>query len=235
MWLVNEDAALKLKLQGLIVSDANSSSRSVTVKYMNPEVEISDLTFPCIIIAHDGWYPAPERMHDGYTTLPYAPEGLDPWFADTGPETTLFNPNDSPYFSQWFPIPYNFDYTISVYTRFMHEHAIPIISALAQYDYLHPKYGYLNIPQDGTKRTLQLLAGPSMNYDKDKNDKRMFRIDYKVRIFSELIPQIIQPTLAKTVHVDFSIYNSNEDLTIASVQESKSLLSVGTAMTWNVN
>lgn len=235
MWLVNEDAALKLKLQGLFVSDANSSNRPVVVKYMNPEVEISDLTFPCIIIAHDDWSPAPERMHDGYTTLPYAPEGLPAWFNDTGPGTTNFDPNDSPYYAQWFPIPYNFDYTISVYTRLMHEHMIPLISMLAQYDYLHPKYGYLNVPQDGTKRTLQLLGGTPISYAKDKNDKRMFQVDYKIRIFSELIPQIIQPTLAKAVNIDFSIYNSFENLTIAAVQESKSLLSVGTALAWNVN
>lgn len=232
MWLLNEDAALKFKLQGLFVSDANSSSRPVIVKYKNPESEVSDLTFPCIIIDHDGWYPAPERMHDGFIKLPYAPEGEDTWFADTGPATTVFQPEDSPYYS-WFPIPYNFDYIISVYARFMHEHTIPLVAALAQYERLHPKFGFLDIPQDGTKRTLQLLAGPSLITGKDNNDKRFFQVDYKVRVFSELVPQIVQPILTKSINLDLSVYNSSENLTEASIKESRGLLSVGIPISWN--
>ena len=232
-WLLNEDAALKLKLQGLTVSDANNSSRTVPVRFRLPEVEIADLTFPIIIISHDGWYPATERMHDGYTNLPYSPEGLDPWFSDTGPATTTFNPDDSQYYS-WFPIPYNFDYMITVYARFMHEHTIPLVAALAAYDRLHAKYGFLDIPQDGTKRTMQLLGGPSLNTGKDENDKRLFWVDYKVRVFSELVPEVVQPVLATLVNVDLSVYNSLEDLTIESIKESKSLLSVGTSVAWNV-
>jgi hypothetical protein len=228
------EKSLKLKLQGLIVSDANNSARQVLVRYKNPETEIADLNFPIIIISHDGWYPATERMHDGYVNLPYAPENYNPWFADTGPETTDFNPDDSPYYS-WFPIAYNFDYVITVYTRFMHEHMIPIVSSLAQYDRLHAKYGYLDVPQDGTKRTMQLLGGPALNTGKDVNDKRLFWADYKIRVFSELVPEIVQPVLANLVNLDLSVYSSTENLTIASVQESKSLLSVGVPITWNVN
>lgn len=234
IWLLNEDAALRFKLQGLTVADANNPARKVLVRYKNPESEVADLDLPIIIIDHDGWYPAPERMHDGYVKLPYAPEGEPTWFADTGPATTIFDPNDSPYFSQWFPIPYNLDYLITIYSRFMHEHSMPLVAALSQYDYLHPKYGYLNVPQDGTKRTLQLLGGPSLTSGKDKNTKRFFRVDFKIRVFSELIPQIIQPLLATSVNLDLSVYNSSEDLTLASVQEAKGLLSVGTSVAWNV-
>src|SRR5215467_9787661 len=124
-WLLNEDAALKLKLQGLTVSDATNASRPVPVRFRLPEVEVSTLTFPIIAIEHDGWYPAPERMHSGYTNVPYAPEGFNPWWDDSGgPANAEFDPNDSPYFG-YFPVPYNFDYIITVYTRFMHEHMLP--------------------------------------------------------------------------------------------------------------
>lgn len=233
-WLTNEDAALKLKLQGLTVSDANNSARPVPVRYRLPESEISDLTLPLIVISHDGWYPATERMHDGYTRLPYAPEGLNPWFADTGPATTTFRPDESPYYS-WFPIPYNFDYIVTVYARFMHEHTIPLVSALAQYNKLHAKFGFLDIPQDGTKRTLQLLGGPKLNTGKDENDKRFFWVDYKIRVFSELVPEVIQPILATMINLDLSVYSSTEDLVLPNIIESKGLLSVGAAIAWNVN
>jgi len=232
-WLLNEDAALKLKLQGLTVSDANSSNRPVPVRFRLPETEVADLTFPIIVISHDGWYPAPERMHSGYAKLPYAPEGYNPWFADTGAATTTFDPTDSPYYS-WFPVPYNFDYQITVYARLMHEHTIPLVSALAQYSRLDPRIGFLDIPQDGTKRTMQLLGGPELQTGKDNNGKRLFWVNYKVRVFSELVPSVIQPILANRVNLDLSVYNSTQDLSITDLIEVKALLSVGSpAISWN--
>lgn len=233
-WLLNEDAALKLKLQGLTVSDANNSQRIVPVRFRLPEAEVADLSFPIVVISHNGWYPAPERMHDGYAKVPYAPEGLPTWFADTGPATTTFEPMDSPYYS-WFPIPYNFDYQVTVYARFMHEHTIPLVAALAQYDRLHAKYGFLDIPQDGTKRTMQLLGGPELQTGKDNNGKRLFWVNYTVRVFSELVPAIVQPILATQINLDLSVYSDSTDLLPSNLIEEKSLLSVGSSVAWNTS
>ena len=234
-WLLNEDGALKLKLQGLRVFDANSpvSGRPVPVRFRLPESEVADLTFPIVIITHQGWYPAPERMHDGFTTLPYAPEGFAPWWKDTGPDTTTFDPLAGPYYS-YFPIPYNFDYQVTVYSRFMHEHTIPLVSALAQYERLHPKYGFLDIPQDGTKRTMQLIGGPDLRSGTDNNGKRIFWVDYKVRVFSELLPTIYTYPPVKEINVDLSEYSSTTDITANHLIESKSLLSVGVPIEWSV-
>jgi hypothetical protein len=172
-------------------------------------------------------------MHDGFIRIPYAPEGYVPWFADTGPATTTFLPEESPYWG-WFPIPYNFDYQVTVYSRFMHEHTIPLVSAMAQYDRLHPKFGFLDIPQDGTKRTMQLLSGPELQTGKDNNNKRIFWVNYTVRVFSELVPAIVQPILATSINLDFSVYSDPGDLTPSNLMESKGLLSVGTSSAWNV-
>lgn len=233
-WLLNEDAALKMKLQGLQVSDANApSGRPVPVRYRLPETEVADLTFPIIVISHLGWYPAPERMHDGYGKLPYAPEGYAPWWNETGAATTTFDPCDSPYYS-WFPIPYNFDYRVTVYSRIMHEHMIPLVSALAQYERLHPKYGFLDVPQDGTKRTMQLMGGPDLKTGKDDNGKRIFWADYRIRVFSELLPPIYQPVPVTDINLDLSVYTDTIDLTPSNLIESKGLLSVGTPVAWNV-
>lgn len=234
-WLLNEDAALKLKLQGLTVIDANApNGRPVPVRFRLPQTEVSDLTFPIIVIDHDGWYPAPEREHRGFVKLPYAPEGFEPWWNDTGPSSTVFNPSDSPYWS-FFPIPYNLDYYVTVYARIMHEHTIPLVSQLAAFNRLHPRFAFLDVPQDGTKRTLQLLGGPALTTEYDSDGKRLFSVRYKVRVFSELVPEIIQYVMSKQINLDISVYQNIEDLSVQEVVESKALLSVGVPLGWNVS
>jgi hypothetical protein len=223
-------------LQGLQVTDTNApGGRIVPVRFRLPETEVADLTFPLIVIDHDGWYPAPEREHRGYIQLPYAPEGFNPWWADTGPATTTFQPSDSPYWS-FIPIPYNLDYYVTVYTRIMHEHTIPLVSQLAAYDRLHPKFAFLDVPQDGTKRTLQLLGGPSLIAEYDNNGKRFFQIKYKIRVFSELVPQIAQYPKVTSMNIDLSVYDDITDLTGEGLAESIGLLSVGgPSIAWNTD
>lgn len=235
-WLLNEDAALKAKLQGVQVFDTNDpNGRNVPVRFRLPETEVSDLTFPIIVISHNGWYLANEREHRGFIQLPYAPEGLAPWWDDSGgPAEAIFEPVNSPYQS-YFPLPYNFDYKIEVYARFMHEHTIPIVSTLAAYNRLNAKFGFLDIPQDGTKRTLQLLGGPDLDTLKDDNDKRLFKVTYLVRVFSELVPAVVQSVLATSVNLDLSVYNNNTDLTGSALQEARGILSVGASMAWNID
>jgi len=229
-WIFNEDMALKKKLQGLTVSDANSTGRVVPVRYRLPEIEVADLTFPIIVITHLGWFPAPERMHDGYVEIPYAPEGYPDWWF---PPNSDFNPLLSPYYS-WFPTPYNFDYQVTVYGRYMHEHMIPLISSLAQYDRLHARFGFLDIPQDGTKRTMQLLGGPELVYTHDGDDKRLFYASYRIRVFSELLGEINVPAVVRLINLNIGVYTDVIDITEPEYLESKALLSVSSpAIAWN--
>lgn len=235
-WLLNEDAALKFKLQGLTVFDGNApTGRGVPVKYRLPETEPSNLTFPIIGIEHIGWYYAPERSHEGYIQVPYAPEGFNTWWDDSGgPAIAQFAPSDSPYFAD-FPVPYNLDYQVVFYTRFVHEHMMPIIATLAGQNYFHPKYGYLNVPQDGTKRTLQVLGGPDLEDGYDDNGKRYFKANYLIRVFSELVPSIVQAVLAKQINLNLDVYTDTTDLTSTALVMSKGILSVGTSSAWNVS
>lgn len=234
-WLLNEDAALKFKLQGLQVKDANApNGRNVPVRYRLPETEVADLTFPIIVIQQDGWYPAPEREHRGFVQLPYAPEGYNSWWNDSGSATTVFDPNDSPYWS-FFPYPYNIDYFVTVYSRFMHEHTIPLVSQLAAFDRLHPKFAFLDVPQDGTKRTMQLLSGPSLEPTRDGDGKRLFAVSYKVRVFSELVPQVVQYVNATTMNLDFSVYTDPDNISETEISSQIGILSVGADLAWNTN
>lgn len=233
-WLFNEDMALKQKLQGIQVFDKNDpNGRNVKVRFRLPETEISNLDFPIIVISHNGWYLATEREHRGFTNLPYAPENFAPWWDDSGGAAVAqFKPTDSPYFS-YFPLPYNFDYIIDVYTRFMFEHAMPIISQLAAPNRLDPKFGFLDIPQDGTKRTMQLLGGPDFYTQEDENGKRLFQISYLIRVFSELVPAIVQAALANIVNIDLSVYADTADLHHNAMQENVGIISASTTASWN--
>lgn len=234
-WLLSEDAAMKFKLQGLQVTDANApNGRSVPVRFRLPQTELSDLTFPLIVIQQDGWYPAPDREHRGFVQLPYAPEGYEPWWTDTGPATTTYNPSDSPYWS-FFPYPYNIDYYVTVYARFMHEHTIPLVSQLAGISRLHPKFAYLDIPQDGTIRTMQLLSGGSLEPTRDGDGKRIFTVSYKVRVFSELVPQVLQYNSLSTINLDLSVYTDTNNISSSEISSQIGVLSTGTDLAWNTD
>ena len=235
-WLFNEDYALKIKLQHMTVTDANNpQGKEVKVRYRLPEVEVSNLDFPIVIISHNGWPIANDREHRGFIQLPYAPEGFATWWDDSGgPSKAEFSPADSPYYS-YFPIPYNLDYRVDVLSRFMTDHAMPLIVQLAQYERLHPKFGFLDVPQDGTKRTMQLLGGPEMTTLKDENDKRLFQTTYLVRVFSEMIPEVVEPALANLINLDLSVYTDTTNLTgTEPFSESRGILSVGGSTSWNI-
>lgn len=239
-WLLNEDAAMKGLLQGITVTDANAppDGRAVPVVYRLPETEIVGLTYPCIIIEHLGWFYAPERAHRGYEQIPYAPEGYPAWW-DTSVADQEFRPADSPY-AGYFPIPYNFDYQVTVMSRYYHEHLLPIVSDLAQFGRLHPVYGYLDVPQDGTKRSLFVNAGPEYTSGKDDEDKHLLQATYNVRVCSELLGPIDTTvqyggvgTLVTRVITDISCYTDLSDLSKPELVKSFGKLSVGTATSWN--
>jgi hypothetical protein len=222
-WLRNEDAAIKMKLQGLQVFDGNApTGRSVPVRYRLPEDELANLSYPIIIIEHAGLYPDPAREHRGYIQVPYVPEGYAPWW---NPAATTINPAESPYYS-YFPLPYNFDYQITLYGRFMTQHIQPLVTTLATEQYLPYHMGYLQIPQDGTTRSMFLQGGPEFSYGKDEDGKRIFKVSYLIRVFSEIVPAVTAMaeyggTLVpvNTVDIDLSVYSDTNDLVMDSPAE----------------
>ena len=166
-WIYNEDAALKLKLQGLQVTDANApSGRTVPVRFRLPEDELATLSYPLIIIEHRPITFRGNEQHRGYIQIPYAPEGYSEWFQDG----QNFAPDTSPYWG-WFPIAVNLNYAVTVYTRKMPGHLQPLMVQLSLNPYLPFQFGFLDIPQDGTVRSMFLDGGPEIEYGKDNDDK----------------------------------------------------------------
>lgn len=227
-WIRNEDAALKAKIQGLNVFDGNAPApvgRPVPVRYKLPEDELANLSYPILIIEHVGMYPDPEREHRAgpMYQIPYAPEGYAPWWnADAEPETA--DPSQSPYFG-YFPIPYNFDYKITLYARFMNTHAQPLVAQLLQEQYLPYHMGYLQVPQDRTTRSMFLMGGPTWNYAKDEDDKRIIQVTFMIRVFSELV--VVNQSLesfggtlvpVNSVDIDLSVYSDVQDIDLTTPQ-----------------
>lgn len=192
-WISNEDGAIKAKLTGLTVTAAGSvNPLPVDVRFTIPEDEYADFTYPLITLTHALIERDPERESRGYISLSSLPENVDPALG--------------PYFAE-FPIPYNIDYQIILYTRFI-EHRTPLVATLATLDYLPERFGYLQIPQDATVRRLDLLGGPELNSGRDSNGKRLFTATYRVRVSTELYllgaPVTFPAVQTVVTHVDDS-------------------------------
>jgi hypothetical protein len=233
-WIYNEDAALKLKLQGLTVSDANNPARPVPVRYRLPEDELATLTYPIVIIEHLPMSFARERAHRNFLKLNYAPDGFPIWW---DPAKNTFDPNESPYMSE-FPLPVNLDYKVTIYCRKMVEHLQPLIAQLALQPYLPFQFGFLDVPQDGTIRNMFLMEGPETEYGKDQDNKRLFRCSYMVRVMSEVIPEVFVNGLfngiVKQINLDLGCYADVTDLTTELVAANQAIISTGPNLAFNV-
>lgn len=204
-WLLNEDEALKKKLTGLTISSVNDANKSVPVRFRFPETELAKVTFPMIVIEHNGLTRAEDREHHGSQIfLPYAPEGYDLWSDPT-------DPTKSPYRSEW-PIPYDIDYVVTLYSRHaMHDRLLT--SRLMQDDMFH-RFGFLEIPQDGTVRRLDTIGGPFPADIIDDEGKRLFRKAWTVRVSSELLPSQITvfTNIVNKVTFDLNYYADAYDI-----------------------
>jgi hypothetical protein len=183
MFIFNEDRAMKNKFANLVVTDINApdSGRPVQVIWLDSEAELTNLTYPSIVIANTGIAFDAERAHAGWAQLPYTPENFSDWLSDTNTDVT-----NSPYWA-FTPIPYNINYQIEVLAR-NNQHSTFLTSILAGPDYLSTRHGYLVIEEDGTVRRLDLMAGPERQNTHDTDDKRIFHTVYTVRVSTELLP-----------------------------------------------
>lgn len=208
------------------------------VRYLLPEDELANLTYPIFIIKHAGMYPDAEREHRGRIKLPYSPEGQPEWWSDD----TQADVTQSPYYAD-FPMPWRLNYEITLYARFMTQHVMPLKAILAGENYLHPKFAYLNIPQDGTTRSMFLLGGPEESYGTDEDGKRLLTVTYLVSVFAELAEnvQVMQAyggTLVpvNAVGLDLKVYSDVANITMstpAEIEANRGILSVGVGSSFN--
>lgn len=192
-FLINEDRALKLKLQGLVVHDATAppAGRKVTVRFRNPEYELADAVYPLVMIEHVRISRSEEREMRGPVSVHYAPEGYPGW-----PDMT--DPQQSPYQAES-PIPLDIDYQVDAYCR-KELHLIELVDQMVRFHRIPHRFGYVAVPEDGTVRRLDVLGGPEFSESKDELGKRLFAASWSIRVSSEIfLSEILTLTEAQKV------------------------------------
>ncbi|WP_032916698.1 hypothetical protein [Streptomyces rimosus] len=190
-WLLNEDAALRKKLQGLTVKDG-ALELPVGVRFSYPESELADQTFPLIILERTRAVRDPRREARGVVQLGYAPEGRASW-------PGMEDGTASPYYTDN-PIPYRIEYQVNVLCR-KQAHLTDLVARLSAVDFLPVRFGYLEVPEDGTVRSLE-LEGPEFHTGWDENQKRLVTAVYLVSVTSEVLGTVSTPTPVKKVITD---------------------------------
>jgi hypothetical protein len=178
-WLLNEDAAVKRRTEGIRVVDAAApSGRPVGTWFRQPEGELAAQRFPFITVELVGVSEATERAHRGAIKMPYVPSGVEPPVEGRSLQTS-------------FPIPVDLDYQISVWTRYAQQERA-ITSALTSDPTRFPlRFGYLEIPEDKTIRRLDSLGIVKADTH-DEHGKRVFRTILNARVSSELLADVIR-------------------------------------------
>lgn len=222
-WLVNESRALKEKLSDIYVHATNAPEEglNVPVHFVGPDLELADVNYPGIYIRYGPMIRATDREHEGSVLLPYAPEGFsgnvqvpvnmedetnmstEPWLVPG----SFGDPLASPYKTADIPRPYNLHFDINVVAR-NYQQAVELTGQLAKIQYLPERFGFLEIPEDGTVRTLELLGGPEIILARDADDKRVLQILYSVNVVSELNLYDIEQ-ISRVTSVDLTVTSYN--------------------------
>ena len=174
MFILEEDEALKAKLGGVTVSDAQRAARPVEVWFGQPDLELQQRTYPYISIELVDVTEATERVMVGQPFLTYLPAGYEP-------------PTDGRVVqAEWFPTPYDLDYHVTAWSRHPRHDRQMMAKLLG--GRLPVRFGHLALPQSGRVVRLDMLDGPQVADTTDENGKRLFRKVFAVRVATELFP-----------------------------------------------
>lgn len=215
-WILDEDYALKAKMQGAYVSDQSQPRRPVRAWFGHPDQEITEQTYPYITIDLIEISEATERvhrgdlfLHDGYKNYPPpewwgAPDLLN---EDVGLLTEM-------------PTPVNLDYQISTWAR-NPRHDRQLMTQMIAGGRTALRSGWLEVddasgPNGGTIRRMDFL-GHGKRDVADENQKRLFNNIFRVRVSSE-IPFYPVDLAAwgrvRSVHIDFEEPLASEGVVI---------------------
>lgn len=210
----NESRALAKKLEDVLVyASAYPNGRAVPVTWVGPDLELRNATYPGIYLSYAGISKANDREVRGRINYQYAPPGFpesvqvpadmdDKDSVATVDWSETFDRRSSPYTADDYPVPYNLDFNVSVLTR-NYEQNFEIISQLQHIDRIPARFGGLEVPEDGTVRTLDLLGGPDTEVIRDEDGKRIIQSVYSVRVTAEVpLSEVHNVTRVATVNTD---------------------------------
>jgi hypothetical protein len=186
MFLIDEDKALREKLQGMTVSDQKSASdnqnRNVGVWFGQPDQEIRNQSYPYITIDMVSVDRDTEREMRGLNS---------PWYLDPG------NLGENEAYLAELPIPVMITYQVTTYARHPRHDREIIAQLLSQKFPL--RFGYLSVPTgkvdgsgipENTLRRLDIL-GVSKR-DVTEQAKRLFVNAITVRVSSEVVQSVVR-------------------------------------------
>ena len=186
-FVIAEDAALKTKLQEIIVTDDKNANRPVKVWYGYPDTEVRELSWPFITIDLIDIVQAEYRQTSGQIVdndfggqiLPVANKG----------------------YRYGTPIAYDIVYQITTYSR-QPRHDRALINSV--FNIFPSKYGYLVVPNqlgtESTGRTMVLDGYVKRDaVDGETGNRRILRNVFTVRVISEMPPQVAEARLTGTV------------------------------------
>lgn len=192
------DEALKTKLRGIYVDDAETEStgkkREAKVFFRWPLFEVTDQTFPFITIELLRFSPAHDREQRAEGLLiPYTPKGYPP-------------PVDGQPFlyTEQAPIPYDFVHQVTVHSRF-NSHDRQISTQMLLPERLPPRGAYMVVGEGPAATVRQMFVDGPVNGDgMDPNPggkpKRHFRKIWTTRTSAELFQKDIE-TLSKVTSI----------------------------------
>ena len=192
-FIIAEDEALKLHLQGMTVSDNLMPSRPVKVWFGYPDVEVRDQAFPFVTIDLIDIAPGSERQTYGFLTD-------DDYRGSIAPEPGV-------YYSYHIPVAYDLVYQVTSYSRHPY-HDRALMRQL--YNKFPSKYGHLEVPvQLGTYSTSRhmFLDGFTKRdaVEGETGNRRLLRNVYTVRVLSQMTPEVADAVAAgivETVNVN---------------------------------
>jgi hypothetical protein len=190
-YLLEEDEALKKKLQGITITDPNNRARPVLVWYRMPQPEERTVTYPYIMIDFIGETIAHEREHRGRISPTYRPNTNVPYGEFDTPVTE-------------FPIPMDLHYQVSAFARAARQDR-EMREALMDSARLHPRFAFLDC-QGGTCRRME-VTGPFSGDAVDSDGKRLFRKIYNVSVSSEISSQVLLESRLKKIY--FTLIDTN--------------------------
>lgn len=195
--MLAESAALKAKLQGLVVHDSQTdpdTGRPVTVRFRQADATNQN-TYPLVLLDFLAIAPAQDRLHSGGATeIEYVPGVADQQEGD---------PEDFGWISYDWPVAV--DLLFQVMTLTVHPlHDSELVAQMLSPAFFpfFPGMGFIEIDADGTVRRVDCESfspAPQINAD----GRWLFRSLFQLRVASEmLLGDVAEITRVQTVNIE---------------------------------
>lgn len=198
-FLLSEDAALRKKLTGMVVTDqktvdtGGNATRAVGVWFGQPDQEIRSQSYPYITIDMIDIAEDFQRSMRGLSKPTYLPDPAIMVQGVTGTQSVqevTAVPYD-PASHSWYihtPIPVNIDYQITTYAR-QPRHDREILAQL-MYTRIPLRFGVLELDNNDAQGTLRRLDVLDISKrDITESGKRLFVNAFTLRVSSEIAPE----------------------------------------------